>query len=113
MAASKLVSPRDAPPYSGEILKMLKAIRKFLGFQTYAEFMQEAHDEMKVADQHIQPVPKQIKIEMFQDKNKKWRFRLLSTNHKILCSSEAYSRKKYCKDTAELIKNSQFSVTEK
>jgi len=54
-----------------------------------------------------------IKIQLFKDKSKKWRFRLLAANHKILCDSEAYQRKSNCKETAELIKNSQFAVTEK
>lgn len=55
---------------------------------------------------------KKIKIELFKDKNKKWRFRLRATNNKILCSSEAYSRKKYCEDTADLIKKSEMVIVE-
>ncbi len=55
---------------------------------------------------------KKIRIELFKDKNKKWRFRLLASNHQILCHSEAYSRKKYCKDTANLIRKSKMVIVE-
>lgn len=52
----------------------------------------------------------QLTIEMFKDKRKKWRFRILSANHKILCSSEAYSRKSFCLQTAELIRDSDMII---
>ncbi len=56
---------------------------------------------------------KEIKIQLFKDKNRKWRFRLVSANKKILCSSEAYSRKNYCKHTADLIRKAKMVVVEK
>ena len=56
---------------------------------------------------------KEIKIELFKDKSKKWRFRLVSRNKKILCSSEAYSRKCYCKHTVDLIRKAKRLVVEK
>ena len=60
------------------------------------------------------PPPKPvIKIEMWKDLGRKWRFRLIAANSKILCDSEAYQRKQNCRETAELIKNSSFAVTEK
>ncbi len=63
----------------------------------------------------ISPVKagKEIKIEMFQDKNRKWRFRLVSSNKKILCSSEAYSRKNYCQHTVDLIRKAKILVMKK
>lgn len=53
-----------------------------------------------------------IRIQLFQDKNKKWRFRLRASNHQILCHSEAYSRKCYAVQTAELIRKSKMVVVE-
>jgi len=34
-----------------------------------------------------------VKIELFKDKDKQWRFRLLARNHKIIAQSEGYKRK--------------------
>lgn len=53
---------------------------------------------------------KELKIQLFKDKNRKWRFRIVAANNKILCSSEAYSRKEWCEHTAELIKKASFVV---
>jgi uncharacterized protein YegP (UPF0339 family) len=40
------------------------------------------------------------KIELFQDVNHCWHFRIKASNRKILASSEAYSSKTQCEDTA-------------
>ena len=55
---------------------------------------------------------KETKIQLFKDKRKDWRFRIVAGNGKILCSSEAYSRKCFAKKTTDLIKNSKFLVVE-
>ena len=55
---------------------------------------------------------KRLRIQLFKDKNRKWRFRLIAGNHKILCSSEAYSKKCYCKGSAELIRKSKMYLVE-
>lgn len=38
-------------------------------------------------------------IELFRDRNKRWRSRIKSGNGKIIWSSEAYSSKKKCRQT--------------
>ena len=38
-------------------------------------------------------------LQMFQDKRKKWRFRLVANNGQTLASSEAYSSKTKCRNT--------------
>ena len=53
-----------------------------------------------------------IQIQPFKDKRGKWRFRLVSKNHKILCSSEAYSCKRNCMKTAELIEYENMWIKE-
>ena len=40
----------------------------------------------------------QMYLQMFQDKRKKWRFRLVANNGNILASSEAYSSKTKCRN---------------
>ncbi len=54
----------------------------------------------------------QLKIELFKDKSRKWRFRILSLNYKILCSSEAYSRHCFAEKTAKLIRESNMCLVE-
>ena len=44
---------------------------------------------------------KTIIIEFYKDKSKKWRFRLKSSNGRILASSEAYSSKTKCVNGAK------------
>ncbi len=56
---------------------------------------------------------KKIKIQLFPDKKKHWRFRILANNNKILCSSEAYSRKCFATQAADLIRSSRLVVVEK
>jgi len=43
-----------------------------------------------------------IKVQMFKDKAKKWRWRLRSKG-RILSTSEAYSSKTQCRDTAKSV----------
>jgi uncharacterized protein YegP (UPF0339 family) len=42
---------------------------------------------------------KQPKFEIFKDKAKKFRFRLIASNGEIICQSEAYESKQACRDT--------------
>lgn len=44
-----------------------------------------------------------MKIEMFQDRRRKWRFRLVASNGRILASSEGYSARNKCRDTVQEI----------
>ncbi len=55
---------------------------------------------------------KLLKIQLFKDKKKQWRFRLRAPNGNILCSSEAYSKKCSASKTAELIQGAKFVVVE-
>lgn len=44
-----------------------------------------------------------MQIELFLDKDKKWRLRIRAENGRIICSSEAYSSKRTCMDTARTL----------
>ena len=73
-----------------------------------------AHRKIReiMAGREDERLKKETKIQLFKDKAKNWRFRLLSSNHRILCSSEAYARKCWAKKTAKLIQTSRFEVVE-
>lgn len=45
--------------------------------------------------------PCQYLLQIFKDRDKKWRWRLCHTNRNILATSEAYSSYKECCDTAK------------
>ena len=50
-------------------------------------------------------------IQLFQDKNKCWRWRLVAGNGEVLATSEAYCSKKSCLDTAKgLAEATQLSI---
>lgn len=90
---------------------MFKKIKEFLQSFGKPEEITKGQFHQEYKAEFIEEKPT-TKIQLFKDKNKKWRFRLVSSNHKILCSSEAYSRKCYCRETAELIRKSKMCVVE-
>jgi len=53
----------------------------------------------------------QMYLQMFQDKKKKWRFRLVANNGQTLASSEAYSSKTKCRNTVLSIQSYAKSKT--
>lgn len=44
------------------------------------------------------------KFEIFQDKKKQWRFRLIASNGRIVCQSEGYTRLENCKAGIESVR---------
>jgi uncharacterized protein YegP (UPF0339 family) len=51
------------------------------------------------------------KFEIFQDKKKQWRFRLIASNGRIVCQSEGYTRKANCLATAERLAEIAFRAS--
>jgi uncharacterized protein YegP (UPF0339 family) len=46
---------------------------------------------------------KEPKFEIFNDKKKKFCFRLIAPNGEIICQSESYESKQACKDTIDVL----------
>jgi len=46
---------------------------------------------------------KKPRFEIFIDKKKKYRFRLIAPNGEIVCQSEGYNTKQACKDTITVL----------
>lgn len=51
-----------------------------------------------------------LRLEMFKDINDQWRLHLLGNNNEVIMSSEAYSSKQACKDTANLLMNTPINT---
>ncbi len=48
-----------------------------------------------------------LQIILFQDQEQKWRWRIRSKNHEILCTSEAYTSRQMAEKTVNVILKSK------
>jgi len=48
-----------------------------------------------------------LQIILFQDQEQKWRWRICSKNHEILCTSEAYASRQMAEKTVNVILKSK------
>ena len=68
---------------------MLNKILELLGIKTSKE------EQIKKLEEKLGYNMK-AKFEIFKDKGKEWRFRLIANNGKIICASEGYTRRNNC-----------------